>query len=155
MDVNYTCEVTIAQTVARVIELFDNPDNMRHWQPGFVSFEPVSRIQGQVGAKARLKYKMGRREVEMIETITERRLPERFAGAYEADGVYNVVANRFEAVSPTSTRWVLETEFRFSGFMKIIGWLMPGAFKKETRQFMEHFKAFAEQSTSVAAVRAK
>lgn len=33
--------------------------------------------------------------------------------------------------------------------MKIIGKLMPGEFKKQSRQFMEDFKAFAEDGKKV------
>ena len=53
----------------KVIELFDNPDNMKHWQLGLVSFENISGTPGEVGTKSRLKYKMGKRDVEMVETI--------------------------------------------------------------------------------------
>ncbi len=149
----YSCEVTIALPRAQVIALFDEPANMKHWQQGFVSFEAVSGRPGHPGAKSRLRYNMGGREVEMIETITERALPDRFSGTYEAKGVFNTIDNRFEEVSPTATRWISETEFKLSGFMRVIGWLMPGAFRKQTQQFMDNFKAFAENGTSVAAKR--
>jgi uncharacterized protein YndB with AHSA1/START domain len=38
----YTCEITIDRPRARVIELFDNPENLKQWQPELVSFEHVS-----------------------------------------------------------------------------------------------------------------
>lgn len=34
----YTCEITINQPLNKVIELFDNPDNLKHWQPGLASW---------------------------------------------------------------------------------------------------------------------
>jgi hypothetical protein len=37
-----------------------------------------------------------------------------------------------------------------SGFMKVIGFLMPGSFRKQSRQHLEDFKAFAERGKSVA-----
>lgn len=79
----YTNEVIINAPVNRVIELFDNADNMKEWQPGLVSFEHLSGTPGQVGAKSKLKYKMGNREIEMIETITVKNLPEEFSGTVE------------------------------------------------------------------------
>ena len=115
----------------KVIELFDNPDNMAKWQECFISFEPISGQPGSEGAKAKLKYKMGKREVEMIETITKRNFPEEFHGTYEAKNVYNVVNNYFVDQGET-TKWISDNEFRFSGFMKLIAFFMPGAFKKKS-----------------------
>ena len=139
----YTSEITINLPRERVIELFDNPDNMHKWQPGLESFEHISGEAGQPGATSRLKYKMGKREIEMIETITSRNLPDEFSGTYEAKGVWNNVVNRFYAEGD-KTRWVAEHDFKFGGFMKLMGWIMPGAFTKQTRQIMEQFKEFAE-----------
>ena len=72
----YTSEIEINSPIDKVIELFDNPDNMDKWMKGLQSFEPISGKPGQVGAKSRLKFKMGKREIEMIETITVRNLPD-------------------------------------------------------------------------------
>jgi carbon monoxide dehydrogenase subunit G len=126
----YTCEIVIDSPIDDVIALFDNPDNMKEWQPGFISHEHMSGEPGQPGSKMRLKYKMGNRDIEMVETILTRNLPEEFSGTYEAKGVYNIVKNSFEATGDNKTRWVTYQEFKFSGFMKLIGWLMPGSFKK-------------------------
>lgn len=99
----FTNEITIDLPRARVIELFDNPDNMKHWQPGLVSFEHVSGTPGQPGATSRLKYAQGRREGEMIETITVRNLPDEFSGTYDSKGIRNIVKNYFRAPTPTTT----------------------------------------------------
>ena len=113
-----------------------------------MSFEPLEGTPGQKGAKSQLKYLMGKRKVDMIETIISRNLPEEFSATYEAKGVWNEVCNYFYETNPNSTKWVTENEFRFSGFMKIIGSLMPGAFKKQSFQYMELFKAFAEKAAN-------
>src|SRR4051812_18019465 len=140
----YVNEIDINLPINKVIELFDNPDNMKHWQPGLQSFEHISGTPGAVGARSRLKYQMGSRKIEMIETITKRNLPQEFDGTYEAKGVFNWVGNKFIPVAPNKTKWISETEFKFSGFMKLIGMLMPGAFKKQSRKYLEDFKKFAE-----------
>ena len=142
----YSNAVVIQLPVARVVELFDNPENMRHWQPGLISFAHMSGTPGQPGAKSRLQYKMGNREIEMIETITKRDLPREFSGTYEAKGVFNIVSNHFEALPDGSTRYTSVNEFQFKGLMmKLIGLLMPGAFKKQTQKYLDDFKAFAEK----------
>ncbi|MBL1213699.1 MAG: SRPBCC family protein [Ignavibacteriae bacterium] len=140
----YNTEVVINLPIAKVIELFDNSDNMKKWQPELVSYEHLSGTPGEVGAKAKLNYKMNKREVEMIETITERDLPKKFSGTYEANGVMNYISNTFEEIEPGKTKWVAENEFQFKGFMKLMGMLMPGAFKKQSQKYLDQFKAFAE-----------
>jgi hypothetical protein len=141
----YNNSVIVNLPLARVIELFDNPDNMKYWQPGLQSFTHVSGTPGQAGAVSKLTYLMGKRKVEMTETITERNLPDVFAGTYEAPNVWNHVQNKFIDNGNGTTTWETVNEFKFSGFMmKTIGFLMPGAFKKQSQKYLDDFKAFAE-----------
>lgn len=141
----YTNETIINLPVKRVVELFDNPDNLKKWMPGLLSFEPISGKPGQPGAKSRLKFKMKNRDVELIETVTVRKLPEEFSGTYEWKGIFNIVRNRFIPIDKNTTRHVAENEFRFSGMMKLFGLLMAGAFKKRSQGYLDLFKAFAEK----------
>ncbi|HCS20889.1 MAG TPA: SRPBCC family protein [Bacteroidetes bacterium] len=140
----FTTEIVINKPIDEVIALFDDPNNMDKWMEGLQSFVHLSGTPGQPGAKSRLKFKMGSREVEMIETVTVRNLPDEFSGTYEAKGVYNVVVNRFSKISDTQTRYLTENEFQFKGFMRIIAFLMPGAFKKQSMKFLKDFKNFTE-----------
>ena len=148
----YTTTIYIELPLEKVIEKFDDPSNMKHWQPGLLSFEHVSGDPGKPGAVSRLRYRMGNRDVEMTETIRLRDLPHRFDGSYEANGVLNIVRNRFEALDGSITRWTSENEFRFKGIMKLMGLLMPGAFKKQTMRYMQYFKDFAEHDKSIHAI---
>jgi carbon monoxide dehydrogenase subunit G len=142
---HYSTEVTINRPLSRVIELFDNPAYLKEWQPGLQSFEPLSGTPGQPGAQTRLVYTMGKRKIEMTETILVRDLPREFTATYEAKGVFNEVKSFFTAVDANTTRYVTENEFRFSGLYKLLGWLMPGSFKKESQKYQDQFKAFAER----------
>lgn len=142
----YSCELIINLPRERVIELFDNPDNMPKWQPGLQSFEPISGEPGQPGAKSRLVYDMNGRRVEMVETIVSRNLPDEFSGTYEAKGVKNWIANYFYDEADDKTRWVMDSEFMFSGFMILLSLFMRGSFRKETQSTMFRFKAFAERA---------
>jgi hypothetical protein len=110
--------------------------------------EHLSGTPGQAGAKSKLKYKMGKRDVEMIETITHNNLPHEFQAIYEAKGVYNEQNNFFKETAPGKTKWTSETEFKFNGIMKLFGWLMPGAFKKQSQKYLDRFKAFAENGSN-------
>jgi len=142
----YTAEIEINQPIEKVVELFNNPNNMSEWMEGLQSFEHLSGKQGEKGAKSRLKFKMGKREIEMIETITVSNLPAELNGTYDAKGVHNIVKNKFIALPENRTKYITEQEFQFKGFMTIIAFLMPGAFKKQSMKYLKDFKAFVEKS---------
>lgn len=144
----YTVDIIIDLPRPKVVQLFDNSENMHKWQPDLVSFDHISGEPGQSGAKSKLHYKMGKREIEMIETITENGLPSSMSSTYETKGVFNIISNRFEEISEKQTRWVSENEFQFSGFMKLMGIFMKSAFPKQTLKFMQQFKTFAEEATN-------
>ncbi|MFM7867148.1 MAG: SRPBCC family protein [Planctomycetaceae bacterium] len=146
----YSVSIVIELLRERVVELFDNSANLPCWQRGLQSHQLVSGQAGQTGARSRLVFQMGKRRIEMLETITRRSLPDAFDGTYEAPGVFNIVCNRFISLSPSQTRWESDNEFRFSGlFMRIIGLVMRGAFPKQSQQYLQDFKAFAERGVDV------
>jgi len=142
----YTCTIDIDLPRDRVITLFDNADNMLKWQEGLVSFEDLDGTPGQVGATSRMRFKTGKREMEMIETITERNFPDSFAGTYEVDGVWNRVSNRFTETGAGRTHWEMDAEFRGKGIVGLMIWLAPWMFRKQTRKMMQSFKDFAESA---------
>lgn len=132
-----------------VIAKFDNENNLEHWQKGLVSQEHISGTKGEVGAVTKLRYAMGKQQLEMIETITFKNLPEAIHLTFDTKNVYNIQQNYFEATTAETTTWISKNEFKFSGFMKFVGFLMSKAFKKQTILFMKNFKAFAEEGKSV------
>ncbi len=141
----YTCEIDINLPIEKVMALFDNPHHLKAWQPSLQLFEPLSGMAGQAGAKSRLVYQMGSRQIEMIETIIVRKWPDEFSATYEAKGVFNRQFNYFRRIGDRKTRWVSDCEFKFSGFMKLVAFFMPGAFRKQSMLYLEQFKAFAEK----------
>lgn len=150
MALEYDTTIVIDLPRDKVIELFDNADNMPKWQKGLQSFEHLSGKPGQVGAKSKLVYLMGSRRLEMIETITRRDLPDAFDGTYDVEGVHNVVENRFSELGPDRTLWESHNVFEMKSLvMKVVAFLMPGMFRKQSQKYAEDFKAFAEQGTDV------
>lgn len=145
----YSNEIEIALSRNEIIQKFNNEENMKHWQKGFVSIEHLSGEKGKTGATSKLTYKMGKREVEMIETITNIDLPSTFHLTFDAKNVYNIQENHFEELPNGHTKWISKNEFKFSGFMKVMGFLMPGAFRKQSLAYMNDFKVFAEDGKSV------
>jgi Polyketide cyclase / dehydrase and lipid transport len=141
----YTVEMDIDLPRDEVIRLFDNPENLHKWQPELVQFSSVSGVPGEVGAKSKLRYRMGRSECELLETITKRNLPNEFSGTYETKGVWNLVQNYFTEVGPSRTNWRMVAEFRGTTlFMKLMCLLAPWMFKTQSMRMLKQFKNFAE-----------
>lgn len=146
---NYTNEITIQVPLEKVVKLMSDQENMKHWMPGLVSFELIEGVAGEKGAKTKMHFIMGKREIHMIETITRNESPHHFDAVYETKGVFNEQKNEFHEISPNETKWVSHSYFRMGGFMKLIGFLFPSSFKKQSQHYLLNFKAFAEEGKSV------
>lgn len=147
----YTSEITINLPREEVIRKLDNPENMKHWQKGLINYSLLTGNPGEDGSKMLLEYQMGKRNMVLTETILKNKFPTEFHAIYDAKGVHNIQKNYFHEIDANTTKWVSETEFQFGGFMmKVMGTLMPGAFKKQSKQYLTDFKNFAEKGTSVA-----
>lgn len=141
----YKQEIEIDKPIDQVIALFDNPENMNKWMDGLLSFESVFGTLRQPDAKSKHKFKMGEPEIEMSETVTVRNLPDEFSGTYETKGVFNIVKNKFVKISDDKTKYIVESEFQFTGFMKFAAFLMPNTFKKRSMKYLVDFKEFVEK----------
>lgn len=147
----YSVEVIINLPREEVIKKLDSAENMKHWQRGLLNYELLSEDPKANGAQMKLEYQTGKRKMTMTETIIKNNFPEEFHASYEAKGVKNIQQNYFQEIDPNTTKWISDTEFQFSGFgMKLMGALLPGVFKKESRKYLNDFKNFAENGISVA-----
>ena len=141
----FTIELPINKPRLEVWKAFDNPENMKKWQPSLAKFENISGTQGQPGAVSKLTYEEGGREFSLIEKVTRRDEPNRLDGVYENDFSVNAIKNTFIEQGKDQTLWVMETEFKFKTLvMKIIGPLMKKGFVKRTQRDMQRFKEMAE-----------
>jgi hypothetical protein len=138
--------IDINKPLNEVVELFSNPNNRQKWMEGFVSSTLLSGTEGQPGAKSRLQFIIGKRKMEMMETTMVNSLPDEFTCSYEANGVFNTVKCMFAEISDTTTDFCTVQEFQFKGFMKVVGFLMPGVFVKQSKKYLADFKRFAESS---------
>ena len=147
----YTIETEINQPREKVIKLFDNPDNLAYWQPGFISFTHESGEAGQPGAVSRIRYDHGNgKEFDMIETVKVRNLPKEFSGTFEVPGRMTVqIQNYFHERGPDRTILVAKNEVTFHGFWKLMGFFIGGCSRNESREFMNNLKAFCETGADV------
>ena len=135
-NIKYTEEIEINANIDTVIALFDNPYNMQKYMDGIESYKIVEGNIREVGAKAEMIVLMGEKKIIMIEEIISNNLPEEKKVTYTADAVYNIVTNKFIKVSENKTKFINKQEFEFKGFMKIIGFFMPSAFKQQTSIYL-------------------
>ncbi|MDT0301320.1 SRPBCC family protein [Streptomonospora wellingtoniae] len=156
----YTVSIEIALPRERVVQLLADPAHMPKWLRGLVLHEPLSGVHGQVGTESRVVMQMGKQRMECTETITRREpadlrgIPKGHAVHFDreivGEGMWSAVRETLTEGGPQKTLWVSESEYRFSGLMmRLVGRLMPGAFRKQSQQHMQDFKAFAEEGKDV------
>lgn len=146
MNLEYSKELMIDLPLARTAELFDNPDNLKQWQRGLIGYELQSGKLGEIGSVMKITYQMGKRTIDMTEKIITRDSPHLFVFHYQSGKMWNEVRVIFRETVERNTILRIETKFRCSGAMVVMMKLMPGMFKRQTMQYMQDFKHFAEHS---------
>jgi hypothetical protein len=142
----YHVEIQISKPISEVVELFSNRKNDKLWMQGFVKKIPIVGDEGEEGAKCKVVFQMGKRKMEMIEEITKKDLPKSYVTTYTTPSVFNIVKNSFKKIDDQTTLYRTEQEFQFKTFMmKVMGFLMPSLFKKQSLKYQQDFKAFAEK----------
>ena len=137
----FTNERIIQASREAVWQAFDNTENLKKWQPTLQQFEHQSGQPGQPGAVSRLVYDENGRTVILIETITERNMPDSFSGTYDNSTVFNAITNHFEVLDDNRTKWIMETECRFKGLFRLMAPFVKGSLKKRNDEDMDRFVA--------------
>ncbi len=157
----YTNSIEIALPRQKVVDLISDPAQMPKWLRGLVLHEPVNGVHGQLGTTSRVVFQTGKQSMEATETITHlepadlHAIPSSVIVHYDREivggGMWQAQRDRIIDAGPDTTLWESESEFRFDGLlMRLMGRLMPGTFRKQSRQHMQDFKAFAEHGTDVS-----
>ena len=140
--------IDIKQARDHVVALFADPNNLKHYQDGFLRKELIKGAAGQDGAVSKMYYQYGKKEMELTETITSNRLPETFEAFYHHKHMDNTMKCSFEALDTHSTRYTYDIEYtRINWVMpKLMAILFPGVFRKQVEKWMRQFKEFAEKT---------
>ena len=85
----FTCTTEIELPINKVVEIFDDTNNLKHWQKGLVSYEHLSGTPKEPGAKSKITIHSGKNIIELIETILIRRLLGEFSALYEHKHMVN------------------------------------------------------------------
>lgn len=156
----YTVSIELALPRERAAQLLADPAHLPKWLRGLVLHEPLKGAHGQVGTTSQVVMQMGKQRFEFTETVTRREpvdlhdIPSasvvHFDREIVGDGMRSTVRDRLTEIGPQTTLWESESEYQFRGLMmRMVGLVMPAAFRKQSQQHMQDFKAFAERGEDV------
>lgn len=142
----FTRTIDINRPKDEVANLFADPKYLGNYQDNFISKELISGNEGENGAMSRMLYKMGKSEMELIETIIENNLPDSFFAEYHHKHMDNTMLCTFESLNENTTRYNSEINYTaFRGFIpKTMALFFPNVFKKQVNKWLVNFKNFAE-----------
>jgi len=141
----YTISNIINKPLDEVIEKFKDTEGAKEWMEGLQSFSHVSGTKGEVGAETDFHFVHKGKEMTIRETILEQNFPHQIKFAYQSPMGYNEVEMLFEQLADGSTKQTNNSYFKFTGIMKFFSFLMKGMFKKQSRNYLDGFKRYAEQ----------
>lgn len=146
----YVTEIIINKSIKDVTKKMASVENMKHWQEGLMSMEHISGTPGFIGEKMKLNYSFGKRKMEIIKTIIRANFPNEFHATYTTKGVRNIQENYFDNTTDGFTKWTCKNNYEPTSFaMSIMLFFMPKTFKKQTKTYMNNFKKFIENGTSI------
>jgi len=142
----YTVSTIVNKPIEEVVDVIKDPNQAKFWMEGLQRIEQISGEPGEVGSTSELEFLMGKRHVEMIETVISNTLPDEITLEYDSGkSVHNVVRCVFEEIDATTTKYTTHNLFEFSGIgMKLMGMIFPGMFKKQSQKYLDSFKSYVE-----------
>lgn len=148
---SYTSEIIINKPVTTCFSEIVNLDSMKHWQEGLISIEHISGTPREIGSVMILNYLFGKRKMKLTESVTHRENNSSIHFNFDTKIMHNVQKNTFEVIDETTTKWVSKNQFFPRNFSaRIMLFLIPKAFKKQTKKYLTNFKNYVENGTSIA-----
>lgn len=145
----FSQEILINLQREEVIDKMEDPAGLKYWQRGFIYSRHLSGLPGKEGARYKLKYSTGKRDIIIIKSILKRVYPKKIHCTFETEGIFKIWKNYFEEAPGNRTLWIVDKEIQFSGLGKIVSIFKADTFKKQTLELMQDFKAYSEEGKSV------
>ena len=146
----YTLSIEIELPRDEVVRKFQQAENLFHWQNGLQSVEQLSGQTGIPGCLTKLVYQQGRHRIELMETVVSNELPDKFCGFYSWAEGENTLESRFLELEGGRTRWESTCSYKMKSLtMKLMGFFFRGKFVEQNQKFLDNFKAFCENGSSV------
>lgn len=138
--------VVIDKPLDVVVKYFANPAYLKEYQEGFVRKELVSGVAGENGAISNLFYEHNGQKMELVETITDNKLPHTFEAHYHHEHMDNTMKCTFTPLDDGHTEYRSYIEYtRINWIMpRLMAILFPSVYKKPVKRWLENFKKFVE-----------
>ncbi|USD36003.1 SRPBCC family protein [Ferrimonas sp. SCSIO 43195] len=147
----YQHTVTLNADIQTVCRLFSDHQSLTHWQPELHEVTPLIGIPGEQGATCFMEYQLGLCQFLVLKTIVDNHPPKKFVATYQIYNIWNQKESHFVHLDDHTTRWVLISEFRFNGIMKIVGFFFPLLFRYTTTRYMKQFQQYIDQKNGASA----
>ncbi|WP_338733276.1 SRPBCC family protein [Mangrovimonas cancribranchiae] len=138
--------IDINKPQKEVSKIFANPDNLIHYQDGFVKKELIRGEAGKAGAVSKMYYKYGKRDMVLTETIVKNELPNTFIANYHHKHMDNSLTSEFVVLNENKTRYKYYGSYtRISWVIpKLIAIFYPKLYRKQAEKWMTQFKNYVE-----------
>lgn len=142
---NYTMEIVIDAPLDVVAAVAARPTEWKNWLEGLKDFEHLSGTDGKAGARYRLVFITGKREMVFTAEINQNELPTFMRVTMEACNLVATATTRLQAIDGKRTRYISEQDFAFKGlFNQVIGFVLQREFRAQTRRHLARFKRLVE-----------
>ena len=146
-NINFSEEIEINSNINRVVELFDNPYNMKKYINSLSNYKLIIGETAQEGAIAEISFINGENNIIIVEETIINNLPEIKQVKYSSEKVLNIVTSKFIEISANKTVLIIEHSFEFYGFKKIMAFFSEPELKNQNKLYLKNFKKFVEEST--------
>ena len=145
-SVKYSNSLLIDAPIEKSWSIFMDQDRFSEWMSGFERFEILEGQKGEVGAKYRLHFKEGEKDIRIDETVTHIDPPNHYGFDIDTEVFDGHIDVKFEE-DGSKTRMTAGSEFRGkSAFLRSMFAMMKSSFKKNELSNYVRLKDIIENS---------
>ncbi|WP_143026616.1 SRPBCC family protein [Ferrimonas sediminum] len=141
----YQHKVSLNADIQTVCRLFSEHQSLKQWQPELHEVTPLIGVPGEQGSTCFMEYRLGLFQFLVLKTIVTNHPPKTFVATYQIHNIWNQKKSHFVRLDEHRTRWVLVSEFRFNGIMKLVGFFFPLLFRYTTSRYMKQFQSYIDR----------
>ena len=137
--------ITVNEPVAKVWNIFMNPDYLKEWLTGFISVEHLDGVKGQVGSTNKLTFIERNRKIEVTEKILHLNPYQQYAFNMQGDAFDTLTDVRFISLGNV-TEIIQAVQFKPKGiFMRLIFPFSKKIMEKRMLDDLHSLKKFIEK----------
>lgn len=143
---DFKYELIINAPRFKVIQFFDNDDNLEKWQPELLKKKLLKGKNRSKNSKYILAYNLNGKLFELFGKIEGRHFPEVFTESFRRKGIMNWVVHYFSITKDKKTKWLVDNMFSFKTPIDFVLYyiLYHRKLRKIKIAHMNNFKAYLE-----------